>query len=296
MVSVHSFARRIRALGWSAILAFVILATAQGIWSALFMVNLRTSPTIPWAVAVMAVVLWLLWQYLGGKWWPRRTSESRRGYLRANMVSGEMFAWALVAGALSIVALTGCWIVMFQLVKMPANILPDTSRFPLLTMVLIGVMASLVSPISEEAGFRGYCQVVLEREFRGAAAIVISSVLFALAHVTQGFLFPKLFVYFLAGLAFGETAYLTDSIVPGIAVHIVADMTFFSMVWPFDAGRRLVAEGGADAWFWVHIAQAIVFTVLAIMAFSRLARVSKRERAFAGNPPPAAPPPARSTP
>lgn len=269
-----SLSRRIVAVVWSAILAFLILAFGQGVWAALFITNLKTSPGVPWAVAAMALVLWLMWQYLGGKWWPRSTSEARHLCLRARRVSRQAFVWALLAGVLSIVALTGYWIVMFQLVKMPGNVLPDMSKYPLLTIVLIGVMASLVSPLTEEAGFRGYCQVILEREFRGPAAVVISSVLFALAHFTQGFFWPKLLVYFLAGLVFGVTAWLTNSILPGIPVHILADMTFFALVWPHDAARRLVADGGADAWFWLHVAQAVVFTALAIFAFRRFARAA----------------------
>ncbi len=74
-------------------------------------------------------------------------------------------------------------------------------------------------------------------------------------------------MYFLAGVMFSVTAYLTSSIVPGILVHIVADLTFFTLVWPYDAARRLVWEAGADTWFWIHPAQAIIFTALAILAF-----------------------------
>jgi membrane protease YdiL (CAAX protease family) len=203
--------------------------------------------------------------------------------MRAKLVPRQAFTWALLAGVLSIVALAGYWIVMFQVVKMPANVLPDTSRYPLPTVVLILVMASLVSPVSEEAAFRGYCQVVLEQELRAPAAIVISSILFALAHATHGLLWPKLLVYFLGGVMFGVTAYLTQSTLPGIAVHILADLTFFTLVWPYDTARRLVGEGGADVWFWTHAAQAIIFTVLAILALGRLARVTGAVRAVGSN-------------
>ena len=67
---------------------------------------------------------------------------------------------------------------------------------------------------------------------------------------------------------------------PRIPVHIIGDLTFFTLVWPYDATRQLVWEGGADRWFWIHIAQAIIFTALAIPAFVRLARVCKRSLAF----------------
>jgi membrane protease YdiL (CAAX protease family) len=260
---MRSLIDRFRTVLWSGIVAFLILAVGQGIWGPLAFLNLKTTPAIPWAVLIMAPVLWLLWRFLGG--------EARRNYLRANAVPGPVFAWALVAGALSIVAFAGYWIVMFQLFKMPGNLVPDTSKYPLWTLVALLVMGSLAAPFSEEAAFRGYAQVMLERKFRGPVAVVISSVMFALAHLTQGFLLPKQFVYFLAGLTLGTIAYLTKSILPGIAVHIVADMTFFTMVWPYDTTRRLVSEGGADAWFWIHVAQAVVFTALAILAYTRLA-------------------------
>jgi membrane protease YdiL (CAAX protease family) len=279
----RSLSSRIRSVAWSAILAFLIIAFGQGVWGALLFANLRTGLAIPWAVAVMPLVLWLMWQYLGGKGWPHRTSETRRRYLRANRVSGQAWTWAMLAGGLSIVALAGYWIVMFQLVQMPANVLPDLSKYPMLTVVLMPVMASLVSPINEESAFRGYCQVILEREFRGVVAVIISSLLFALAHLTQGFLWPKLLVYFLVGLVFGAMAYLTGSILPGIAVHIIGDLTFFALVWPYDAQRHLVWKSGADRWFWLHTLQAIIFTPLALIAFRRLASLSHRPRAIEDN-------------
>jgi membrane protease YdiL (CAAX protease family) len=275
---MHSLYRRILTVFRSAIMALLITAYGQGIWGALVVSNLRTSPKIPWAVGVMAILLWLMWQYLGGRWWPRSTSNFRRSLLRANPVPRRVFGWALLAGALSITALSGCWIVLFQLVRMPANVLPDISDYPFLTVALVLVTASLAAPLSEEAAFRGYFQVPLERQFSGPAAVVISSILFALAHGTHGFFWPKLLVYFLVGLCFGVTAYLTNSILPGIAVHILGDVTFFTLVWPYDAARRLVGEGGADGWFWIHAAQAALFTVLAIFAFRGLASAAGRVR------------------
>ena len=286
MKSVRSLPGKILMVAWSAVLAFLILAFGQGAWGLLLATNLRVSPAIPWAVPAMALVLWLMWEYLGGKWWPRSTSEVRRGYLRANRVPATVFGWTLLAGVLSIVALAGCWIVLFQLVKMPPNLLPDFSGRPLLITVPIVVMASLVSPITEESAFRGYCQVILEREF-GTIAVVMSSFLFALAHLNYGLLWPKLLVYFLVGVVFGVPAYLSNSILPSIPVHIIGDLTFFTLVWPHDAARHLLWETGPDAWFWIHLVQAVVFSALAIAAFVRLAKTSKslssvRQRAASG--------------
>ena len=76
---------------------------------------------------------------------------------------------------------------------------------------------------------------------------------------------------------FGATAYLTNSILPAIPVHFVGLLIFFTLIWPQDAARPLVANAGTDSWFWIHAAQAIVFTILALWAFQRLAGVSGQE-------------------
>jgi membrane protease YdiL (CAAX protease family) len=259
-----------RALAWSALLGFAITVFGAGHR------YLASTPGMPWSVPVMAVVLWLMWQYLGGRWWPRSTSAARRFCLRAKPVPGSVFAWAQVAGGLSLVALAGYWIVLSQLVKMPGNAVPDFSHYPLLTVVLTIGMASLAAPLTEEPAFRGYCQVILERQFRAPTAVILSSILFSLVHgPTQGFLWPKLLVYFLVGVMFGTTAHLANSIVPNIPAHFFGLLIFFALIWPRDASRGLLAENGADAWFWIHLAQAAVFTVLAILAYIRLAKTAR---------------------
>jgi membrane protease YdiL (CAAX protease family) len=277
MEEERSFSTRTLNVVAFGLLALAITILAGGIWSALLVTNLRISPAVPWSVPAMALLLWLAWSYLGGSGWPRSTSDARRRYLRANRKSRQTYMWALIAGVLSVVALAGTWIVLFRLVKMPPNALSDVSSYPRITEALMILMGSLVSPLMEEAGFRGYFQVTLEREVRAPLAVVISSVVFALAHgPTQGFLWPKLLFYFLVGIAFGATAYLTNSTLPAIPVHFVGLLVFFTLIWPRDAARRFVLQSGTDNWFWIHAAQAIVFTVLAVWAFRRLAKVSSR--------------------
>jgi membrane protease YdiL (CAAX protease family) len=283
MEKERSFATRALSIIGFGLLAFAITVLAGGIWSALLVANLRSSPAMPWSVPVMAILLWLMWGYLGGKGWPRSTSATRHLYLRANRRSARTYLWSFAAGVLSVVALAGCWIVLFRLVKMPPNALPDMSSYPRMTVALMILMGSLVAPFMEEAGFRGYFQVALEREFHGSVAVIVSSLGFALAHFAHGILWPKLLVYFLVGVAFGATAYLTNSTLPAILPHMIGDLTFFTLVWPYDAARQLVSESGTDKWFWVHVAQAIVFTALAVWAFQQLARVSSQD-ALPGRP------------
>src|SRR5437660_12668752 len=105
MNRMRTLSSRIPTVVWTGILAFALTVLAGGIWTALLISNLATSPAVPWAVGVMALLLWLMWQYLGGKWWPRGTSQARRRYLRARPLSVQAFTLALLAGMLSIVAL-----------------------------------------------------------------------------------------------------------------------------------------------------------------------------------------------
>ena len=276
---------RIPAVVWFGAMAFLLATSVGGIWTILLASNLATSPSIPWSVAVMAILLWIMWQYMGGRWGPRSTSQARHRYRRARPLSGRVFAWALVAGLLAMVALVGYWIVLFQLVKIPARVLPSFSGYPLLTVVLVLLMAPLVSTLAEEVAFRGYFQGILEQKVSGPLAIVIAALVISPGHsLTQGFLWPIILWYFFADVMLGTMAYLTKSILPGIVVHSFGLLIFFTLVWPYDAQRRLVWEAGANAGFWLNIAQALLFTALSLLAFIQLARVTKLVRAVEGNP------------
>lgn len=271
---MHTSLRQlIRAL-WSGLAGLLISLSAAVVWTALIIANLRSNSKIPWSVPVMALVLWAMWRYWGGAGWPRSTAEIRGRYRRANPVSGQAFLWSLVAGVLGIIALAGCWIVFFNMFRMRPNSIPDMSAYPALMVFPMLIMGSLVSPFSEETGFRGYSQLMLEKDFRPATAAIIASVFFALGHLNHGFLWPKLLVYFLVGVTFAAIATLTNSIIASIPVHIIGDMVFFFFVWPHDATRRLVWENGTDTWFWIHVAQALIFTGLTLLAFRRLAALS----------------------
>ncbi len=272
---MSTFAARVRAVASAAILCSVISAVGAGSWTALIGSNLATTPSFPWAVPAMGAVLWGMWLYLGGRGWPTITGPFRRDSLRANRVSRPVLLWSLAAGACSVVALAGLWIVLVDLSGVGGNpTIPDVARYPRLTVMLGLCMGSLVSPLTEEAAFRGYAQVRLERVFPGWAAIAIASVLFALWHgPTQGFTWSKLLFYAVVGVAFGVVARLSDSSLPAIPSHILGDLTFFFLIWPNDAARRVVWRDGTDWWFAIHLGQVLVFTALGLLAFRRLSRL-----------------------
>jgi membrane protease YdiL (CAAX protease family) len=253
--------------------ALALTIVTGAVWSVLLLVNFRTTPAVPWAAVAMALLLWLAWRALS-------STPKRRARLRATRVPAPVFAWALVAGLLSIVALVGLWIVLMQLVHVHGNVLPDFSRFPIYTVVLIIGMASIATAVAEEAGFRGYFQGAMEPRFGPRIAIFIAALIMEPGHgLTQGlFDVTTIMFYYCVDIMLGSIAYLTKSIVPGIVVHAIGLAVFFSLVWPFDSTRRFVPADGADLEFWLHVAQLVLAGALALIAFRRLAQITAAQR------------------
>jgi membrane protease YdiL (CAAX protease family) len=272
----------IKRIGLAGLASLIVASLGSLTWGPLLIANMKLFPSIPWAVAAEGAVLVVIWKYLGGSGWPRRTSAARHELLRGQMVPTQVFVWAWIAGGLALVALAGMWIVLVQLTGAGGNpTLAFLTGNPAIVVALLIGMASLVSPLTEEAAFRGYGQVLLERRFSPLVAVGISSLFFALYHgPTQGFAVSKLAFYFAVGVVFGTIAYMTHSTLPAIPVHIAGDLLFFTAIWPHDAGRLLVSVHGADFTFWLHLAQVVVFGGLSVLAFTKL----RRAMAFAPTP------------
>jgi len=250
------------------VLAYALTLLTGGIWSLLVTANLKITPSIPWSALVMGLLLWAIWHYFA--------SGHRKRLARANPISKNTLGIAFLAGIFSLTALTGLWIVLSQLVKIPGNITLNTFSYPWFTVAITFIMASLVGAITEEIGFRGYFQGTLESKMTPAISIIITALIMFPAHgLTQGFLWPILLFYFVVDATFGTMAYLTNSIMPGIVVHAIGLFIFFMFIWPMDATRTLVFQNGADIWFWTHLAQTIIFAVAAMITFKQLARTKK---------------------
>jgi membrane protease YdiL (CAAX protease family) len=252
----------------------------QGLWTGLLAANLKTGIGLPWAVPAMGGVLWLAWRYAGGDGPPSRTAEARRIYRRGNAVSAAAWGWALLANGLALLALCGLWIVLFQLVKAPGNAAADFSKYSPVTVAIIIVSGAVVGAIAEEVGIRGYVQGTLERVLPAPAAILLAALVLSPGHaLTQGFVWSTLLFYVLVDVVYGVTAYLTNSVYPSIVAHAAGLSVFFLLIWPHDAARKLATSGGVDAWFWIHLVQALGFGGLAVWAFSRLATAAARPTA-----------------
>jgi len=256
--------------------SFAIAAIGQGLWGVMAFVNVKLTPALPWSAIVMPVVLAALGLFLSGRGWPRRGAEARRKLVPLAPVSRGAWIWSLSAGVASVAALAGLWTVFGSLVRTAPNLLPDTHGIPLWTALPMLLVAITAAPLTEELAYRGYAMGLLRRHFGVVATLVISSLMFAAAHLTQGLYPTKLIVYFLFGLGLAVIVWRTGSLVPAMAVHALGDLTFFTCVWPHDAGRRLVTEGGADAGFCAAVGLTLACSALGWLAFHRLLRATDK--------------------
>lgn len=252
------------------VVSFAITSVGQLLWGLMALANVKLSPAVPWSALAMPAILAGLALFLAGRGWPRRGALARRALTPLAPVPRAAWIWSLAAGAASVIALAGLWSVLGSLVRTAPNVLPDARGLPLWTalpMLLVGITAA---PLTEEIAFRGYAMGLLRRHFGPIAVIVLSSLMFAAAHLTQGLYPTKLLVYFLFGVGLAVIVWRTGSLVPAMVVHSFGDLVFFTLVWPHDAARRLVSEGGADAGFYAVVALTVACAALWCAALRRL--------------------------
>lgn len=271
---MQTLVKRAGLIGLATVIAFSILLVGQVLWGAIALANVKLTPAVPWAAAVMPFVLAALVAFLAGRIGPNRAA--RKAMVPLAQVSAKAWAWSLASGAAAMIAGAALWTVMATIVRVPPNMLPDLKGVPMTTVVPLLLVGIAAAPLSEEIAFRGYAMTLIRRRFSPTTALIITSVIFAAAHLTQGVYAPKLLVYFLAGLTFGYVALRTGSLLPAMVVHSFGDLTFFTLVWSHDAGRKLLSEGGADGWFFLNVALIAVFTPLALLGFRQLARATSK--------------------
>jgi membrane protease YdiL (CAAX protease family) len=190
--------------------------------------------------------------------------------------------WALAAGLLSVASAVSLQLVYARLVRVPFEPLPDLSRYPPLTVLCALLMSAAVAGFMEEAGFRGYMQVPLERRYGPAAASTVVAIMFGLWHLAHGFAHtvPRLPYYFAISIIYSSIAYLSNSLLPAVAIHTCGDALEFLYVWRrgIPHARPLLWQSGSDAAFWNELGLGLLCGLLAIGAYRKLASVSRLER------------------
>lgn len=196
-------------------------------WVALIRRNMREHPESPWAAVTMGCVLALMLAWLSGRGWPGRTSKFRQSHLRLWRPQPGAWSGDSLTAILGLIGAIVALAVMYVLIgasRPPA----DVSAYSLAVRWSALLMGPTVAGVVEEAAFRGYMQSHLER-VGPTFAILVTSVVFTLLHVTQG---PVYFLTFAPGifvvsLLYGHLALRSGSILPGMALHILGDLAYF---------------------------------------------------------------------
>ena len=163
------------------VLVFSIL---QFGWNALIVLNVQTTPAIPWNVPLGLLYLWVVFQFFNGRWAPASTRQARRESMRARRLSGDEWRATLVASVPVMVFVTSFLLLTVRLFAIQGDEL-GLETLPWWTHFSTLIMISIVAGVSEEAGFRGYMQAPLEKRYGPAMAIAITGVLFWALHLNH---------------------------------------------------------------------------------------------------------------
>jgi membrane protease YdiL (CAAX protease family) len=227
--------------------------------------NLRTSPAIPWMLVVTAGWLLFFWWYVSGHGWPRSTQEARRRDLRAPSLSKHAWTWALIAGTLGITGTIAMAFVTARLAHLPREAFAapmDFSKYGALTVICAIASISATAGVVEEAGFRGFLISPIQRRHGWTIAILISGIMFFLDHHSSHAYATFVFLpFFLAiSVVHGLLVKYSGSIRPSVLLHALADF----IVIPVSCGLvgtfsvESVSITGIDRQFIIWVAVMVI--------------------------------------
>ena len=95
-----------------------------------------------------------------------------------------------------------------------------------------------IQPIGEEIFFRGFLYDKIENYAGGPFAVVITAILFGIAHMSYGKEIPVILII-LMGLVLGYIVYRTRNLYSAIIAHILFNVTSFTLAY---LGMELLNE------------------------------------------------------
>ena len=146
-------------------LGVIMVTLGTGPWAVMVGLNVKHSPSIPWAAIVMPFYLWLYWKFAAGRTWPTSNADARRNLCRANAVSSDAWVTTMIAGLVGLWALVQFQNVYARLVTLPTGQADDLSTIPMHTLIPSVIVSAVVAGVTEESAMRGYLQGPLEKKF-----------------------------------------------------------------------------------------------------------------------------------
>lgn len=247
--------------------------------------NLRTSPSIPWMLIVTGGWLLFFWWYVNGHGWPRSTQEARRRDLRAPLLSKAAWTWALIAGTLGITGTIAMAFVTARLAHLPREAFAapiDFSKYPTLIVVCAIACISATAGVVEEAGFRGFLISPIQRQHGWTTAILVSGIMFFLDHhLSHAYATFVFLPFFLAiSVVHGLLVKYSGSIRPSVLLHALADFIVipvsYGLVGSFSV--ESISASGIDRQFIIWVAVLVICFAAFVPALRALGARSETRR------------------
>lgn len=237
-------------------------------------------PAIPWTVVLALALLWLGWRWFAGAGWPAGTSAERRRRMRIGASSPRRLRRGYLAALAVLVHLVGLAMVTSSVIRFP----PESFTPPaFLTVLPTGAALAVVlafaaiAAVSEEAGFRGYLQTALERRYGSVAAVLITAILFWLAHYDHASFLHRAPILISSGIFTGWLALHSRTLGPPILVHFLADTIGFTTLMGFFGlpplyGVSTVQDTGLNAGFVVAVLMMVGGAWASVAMLKRIER------------------------
>ena len=258
----------------AALTGFTVSSVGITIWSLI----LSTIPA-PWSILPMIVALWVYLRFFSGGWGSKKANETKKLNFRAIKLSPSTWKWGLAAALLFVIIVQASFVITFRLLDFPSEKFTADykilDRMPLWIAFVVLIMGSIVAGICEETGFRGYMQVPLEKKYGPVTAIIFTSIIFMLIHLSHSWAVPILPHIFFASLLLGILAFKTGSLIPGIIGHSILDIFDYSIWWSDITGgfhKQTIFKSGIDLHF---IVWNLIFMLALFVFFRTIGRLKK---------------------
>ena len=190
----------------------------------------------------------------------------------SSVMPGMRWKFFFACFGLAVIALVCSVVVGALLPQDPNEIGGETNQITGL-LVATGIVILLTTPLQalgEEYAFRGYLMQAFGSLTRSrVAALLVTSVLFALAHGTQNF--PLFFDRFAFGLMAGLTVILLGGLEAGIALHILNNLVAFGFAIVFGDLQGALTVSEVSWWqLPVTVVQNGIYLVLVLLVARRM--------------------------
>jgi len=278
-VTPHSAPRaggNIRTVLLSILFGLLVGMIAANIWP-IFLRGLSTPLAAVAELLFLGAYIW--WAAGGGP--PRAWATARANAFRNIRLTPAQWGWGLLAAVFFALTVHAAIVLLFRFVPYPVAMFRKGYDISFIPTVPLRWLACIISALSagvcEEIGFRGYMQRPIEQRVGVKTAVLISSLLFMLLHLSKGWASLGMVpIIFGAGILLGLLAWSSRSLIPCIIGHAIMDIGLFAFWWTGTAGTfsaRPIYETGVDSLFLIACCVFVLSLALVLLAISRLRRL-----------------------